>query len=178
MTEWVALLYSVVLTPVRRVKSSDLLELAEVLSLGPAKTVLSTGNLIFQASGVEAELSRRIEGQIAEAWGKPISVLIRSAEDLRRLLAANPFPTQTALDPAKVAVRVMRDPLPADLNTRMSEICSQEEAFALQDRALWIMSQDQLSLSPLARVAGSSKPGIGTFRNASALAKIVAALTT
>ncbi|MEO8242961.1 MAG: DUF1697 domain-containing protein [bacterium] len=173
MTRWVALLYSVVLTQQRRVTSAQLLQLANDLGLAAPKTVLSTGNLIFDAKGDEDGLSDLIERQIAHDWARPIAVLLRSSSDFVNLLATNPFPTH---DPAKVAVRLMRYPPSTDHQTRLAALGNPAEAFAPLDRDLWIATKDHLSTSAMMRAIASPKLGIGTFRSASALTKIAMAL--
>jgi uncharacterized protein (DUF1697 family) len=176
MAVWVALLYSVVLPQARRVTSADLTRLAADLGFSSVRTVLSTGNLIFEAGGEEAELAERIEAEVARGWGKAIAVLLRSAPDWRALVAANPFPEQSRLDPSSVAVRVMRAAPDPAVIAALQARCGPDEAFAVTPRALWLASPHQLSLSPLLRAAASPKAGIGTFRNASAIRKIAAAL--
>ena len=175
MTRWVALLYSVVLSPSRRVTSADLLQLATAIGVLPFKTVLSTGNIIFDADATEADLTHRFEASIARDWGKPIPVLLRTADDWRALVAQNPFAEQSLATPDQVAVRVMRHHPPADLIERLSRHTT-NAAFATTPRALWIASHGQLSQSPLQRAMGSGKLGPGTFRNASAIVRIAAAL--
>lgn len=176
MTQWVGLLYSVILTPTRRVSKADLTLLAQSLGFSAVKTVLSTGNLIFGAEGVEAGLTDLIEARIAESWGRPIPVLLRNAADFRAMVAANPFPEASRLAPAQVAVRVMRQaPAAAEL-ARLQSLSSAEAVFAARERALWVATSTRLSTAPLLRAMGAARMGIGTFRNASALAKIAAAL--
>ena len=176
MTRWIALLYSVILTPQRRVTSADLIHLAEGLGFSDPKTVLSTGNLIFAGAGTEDDLTRRIEAAIVKNWGRPIPVLLRTAADWVDLVAANPFPAESDSTPDKVAVRVMRvPPAPA----RMAEIARHVisgEKIMLTSRAIWIASPQQLSRSALLRAVAAPKSGTGTFRNVSAIGKIAMAL--
>ena len=176
MADWVALLYSVVLTPTRRVTSADLIQLATRLGFSDVKTVLSTGNLIFDVTGEEGELARRIEAEIARSWGKAIPVLLRSAQEWRAMVANNPFPQETLRDAAKVAVRVMRTDPEAEIVARIAARRAVDEGFAATPRALWFASPRQLSVSPLLRAIAAPKVGVGTLRNGSAIAKIAAAL--
>ena len=177
MTCWVALLYSVVLTPSRRVRSADLIDLADNLGFAAARTVLSTNNLIFEASGSEADLAARIEGEMTLIYGKAIPVLLRSADDWRALVAVNPFPDPSRHDPAKVAVRVMRHETDPAMMAKIAARCGADESFAATPRALWLALGQQLSTSPLLRAMGAAaRMGVGTWRNASAIRKIAAAL--
>ena len=176
MTRQVALLYSVVPDGTRRIRSEDLTAIAQAAGALPVRTVLSTGNLILETDQDPALLETALEQAILQRHGKPIPVFLRSAEDWRALVAANPFPEATRRDPSRVAVRILRQhPTPAIL-ARIAGTVAPGEAFATTDRAIWLSSPDQLSTSPLARAIGARWAGEGTFRNASALGKILAAL--
>jgi uncharacterized protein (DUF1697 family) len=176
VTLWVALLYSVVLSPDRRVTKADLLAVAAHAGLERASTVLSTGNLIFGAEGDEAALEARLESAVKDLLGRPIPVFVRCADDLCAVLAANPFPAQTKADPARVGIRILRHVPSPDVVARVSAKAGPAEVFAARGRTFWVAGSGGLSDSPLARAAGAAWAGAGTFRSASALEKIVAAL--
>jgi uncharacterized protein (DUF1697 family) len=172
----VALLYSVILTSDRRIKSAELIGCAIRAGCRNALTVLSTGNLIFDFVGDESETEAALEHALHDMLGKPITVFVRSEAAWRDLVLANPFPAETAADPARVAVRVMRKhPDPAALQ-RIEARIGPQERFAARGRALWLASPVQLSTSPLLRAVASPRVGEGTLRSASALAKITTAL--
>ena len=172
----VALLYSVVLTAERRITSADLIAVANDVGAGPLRTVLSTGNLILSSDKAPATLESALEHSLLRLLGKPIPVFVRTAAEWRALVGANPFPEATRRDPSRVAVRVMRTaPTPAAL-ARIAASAGPDQAFAATDRALWLATPEQLSTTPLSRAVGAGWAGEGTLRNASALAKIMAAL--
>ena len=56
------------------------------------KTVLASGNVVFETEGAsENALRRMIEEQLAARTGQPIGVLIRPIAELEALVAADPF---------------------------------------------------------------------------------------
>lgn len=172
----VALLHSVVLSAGRRVRSADLIAVAIHAGASPVRTVLSTGNLILDADQNPAALEAGLEKAVLDLLGKPIPVFVRSESDWRKLVAANPLPEATRLDPSRVAVRIMRrNPTPAILD-RITSAVGPGEAFAATERALWLSTPHQLSTSALSRAVGARWAGEGTFRNASAIGKITVAL--
>jgi uncharacterized protein (DUF1697 family) len=175
VTLWVALLYSVVLTPLRRVTSADLIGLALDSGLCEPRTVLSTGNLVFSAAGTAGALEAVLESAIRRAWGKPIPVLVRSAPELLALLDANPFPELTAEDPTRVAVRLMRAMPEAAVLEQIGARASADEAFAFTDRALWVATTRPFSETRAWRAMAAPRTGIGTFRSVSSLTRIAAA---
>jgi uncharacterized protein (DUF1697 family) len=176
MTRHVALLYSVVLGPERRVKSLELLRLAEAAGFGAARTSLSSGNLIFEARGKPAELELTLEKAVADHLGRLIPVFVRSEAEWRGILAGNPFPAETLADPSCVAVRILRASPDAGVVARISARREEGERLKVIGRSLWLAAPPGLSQSPMFRAAGSDWAGEGTFRNASAIARIAAAL--
>jgi uncharacterized protein (DUF1697 family) len=172
----VALLYTVVITPSRRVKRAELLEAATQAGLQDARTVLSTGNLIVQADRDEATITAALESALLAICGKRIAVFVRQAPAWRALIAANPFSAETVADPSRVAVRVMRAQPDGQTLARIAAKVSGDARFAATDRALWLATPTQMSDSPLLRAMGAGWAGAGTFRSATALAKITAAL--
>ena len=169
----VALFYSVVLTKSRRITSADLMRIAEAAGVEAVATVLSTGNLLLRGGGDEVALEQRLEAATESLLGKAIPVFVRSAQEVRALIAANPFPDE---NPSRVAVRVLRHPAsPASLD-RIAARLRPGEYFAAQPRALWLATTTDLSASPLLTAVSARWVGQGTLRSASALGKIAAAL--
>ena len=71
MRTWVALLYSIVLGPGRRVVMADLRALAGELGFERPRTLLATGNLIFEAEAADARaVEARLEPAFAARFGK------------------------------------------------------------------------------------------------------------
>jgi uncharacterized protein (DUF1697 family) len=176
VTLWVAFLYSVVLSAERRVKSSELLAAAAVAGLRDARTVLSTGNLAFRSDALaEAELAMRIEAAVEAVCGRRIAVYLRTGADLRAILDRNPFPEESRLRPASVAVRLMAAAPAVEVIGRLEGLAVAGERFAGIGRELWVASDRPLSGSALVRAAGSARSGAGTMRSISALQKIACA---
>lgn len=108
----VALLYSVVLGPARRVIMSELKALAADLGLGAPQTLVASGNLLFVApEGLsDGALEARLEPAFRARFGRPVDIIVKGAEAFAAMVRANPFPTEAEAAPASVHVRVMRDP--------------------------------------------------------------------
>ena len=71
MSTFIALLHSIVLTPDRRVIMEDLRALAKDLGYREPRTLVSTGNLVFEADDVRPhELEVALEEGFEEKFGK------------------------------------------------------------------------------------------------------------
>jgi len=62
----------------------------ESLRFKNVRTLLASGNVVFQAPPAPA-LEKKIEKALREVFGREIGVLVRSLEALRRLAASRPF---------------------------------------------------------------------------------------
>jgi uncharacterized protein (DUF1697 family) len=99
----VGLLRGVNLGPSRKLKMADLR--AAVASLGhtDVETYLQSGNVVFTpAKGAPiGDLGAGITRALAEAVGMDVNVLTRTGNQMRKLVAANPYDRE---DPTKVVV--------------------------------------------------------------------------
>jgi uncharacterized protein (DUF1697 family) len=174
---WVALLYSIVLGPGRRVVMADLKAMAEGLGLERPRTLLATGNLIFEteAAGARA-VEARLEPAFAAAFGRPIDIIVREGTEWPRLMAGNPFPEAAAREPARVAVRVMREPLPEGAEARLAAFVGAGERVAVAGGDLWVHLPEGFAPSRLPGAITPKRMGIGTFRNWNTVRRIGAVL--
>jgi uncharacterized protein (DUF1697 family) len=90
MTAYAALLRGVNLGK-RQLKMEDLRNVAAGLGLEDPKTYIASGNLLFRSKKGEAALKAELEAAIAEHMGANVGVMIRTADELAGVVAANPF---------------------------------------------------------------------------------------
>lgn len=162
---WVALLYSVVLAPGRRVESVALRSLAADLGFGEARTLAATGNLVFTAEGEASAIEARLAAGVADRLGRAIPVFVRDAAAWRRLVVGNPFRAAAEAAPASVHVRVMREPVTPEAVAALEAKRAEGEGLAVVDGDLWIRLPQGFASSRLATAAGAARVGAGTFRN-------------
>lgn len=167
MTTYVALLYSIVLGQGRRLVMADLRAMAESLDLEAPRTLVSTGNLVFEAKGATvAQLEQRLEAAFEPLFGRHVDIIVRSAADWRQLVAGNPFPKESAADASRVMVRVMRKPVADDVAAALEPYLANGERLKLVAGDLWVHFPHEPSQSKL---LGALTPkrlgGAGTSRN-------------
>lgn len=81
----------------KKIRMAELKSLYESLGFSNVTTYVQSGNVVFDADSTDAvELITRIEAAIAERFGFDVTVLLRTADDLRRILDNNPFPDAEA----------------------------------------------------------------------------------
>lgn len=119
MQTYVTLLYSIGLGEGRRLVMSDLRAMAEDLGLKNARTLIATGNLVFEARAYKiSSLEQRLETAFEKTFGRHVDIIVRGAKDWLKLAAGNPFADQSVDAGDQVAVRVMREPVPRTLPRR------------------------------------------------------------
>ena len=89
---------------------SDLRKAFEGAGFTDVKTVLSSGNVVFDATGSPATLERRAEAAMMKHLGRSFMTLVRPIDALRRLLASDPYASFRLGPQAKRIVTVLRRP--------------------------------------------------------------------
>jgi uncharacterized protein (DUF1697 family) len=166
MATFVALLYSIVLTPERRVIMKDLCAMATDLGFKQPRTLASTGNLVFETEETDVpRLESRLEAGFETRFGKHVDIIVRSAQAWRETVAGNPFPDESERDGSRVALRIMRKPLQDAAIGALQPYLSSNERLALAGGDLWASFQGQPSESRLLGALTTKRLGIGTSRN-------------
>ncbi|WP_342361971.1 DUF1697 domain-containing protein [Terrarubrum flagellatum] len=165
MTIYVALLHSVVLTPQRRVIMSDLRAMAEEIGFRNPRTLVSTGNLIFETKQKSvAQIEKKLETAFASRFGRIVDIIARSADGWRAIVSANPFPEESGRDGDRVAARIMRKPLDDEALAALRPY-QKDERLAVVAGDLWCSFAGKPSESRLLPAMTTKRLGVGTSRN-------------
>jgi uncharacterized protein (DUF1697 family) len=106
MRVFVALLRAVNVGGTGKLAMSDLTQLCVAEGFERVKTYIQSGNVVFRTSLSEAQVARRLGRALAQKMGQPVSVLVRTAAELRAILKNNPFPSA---EPSRVVVMFLSD---------------------------------------------------------------------
>ena len=112
MTSYVALLRSVNLLGSSTLRMGDLRALADEIGLGSARTFIASGNLLFTSKLGETKLRQILEQRLEAHMGRPVTVIVRTADEMEQVLRANPFPEAAG---NIVLAIFMNEPPPAEL---------------------------------------------------------------
>jgi uncharacterized protein (DUF1697 family) len=174
MTTYIALLRAVNVGGRNLVPMASLRECAAALGLGHPKTLLQSGNLVFDASASKtASLERVLEAEIAGRLGLQNDVVVRAAAEWDRLIAQNPFPAEAASDPAHLVVMVLKgSAAPADV-ARLQASIRGREVVKGEGRHLYFVYPDGIGDSKLtASVIEKAVGTRGTARNWNTILKL------
>lgn len=94
MPRYVALLRGINIGVRKRIAMADLTALVEGLGHSRVKTYVNSGNVAFSTPTVmnDLDLAQDIETALIAVHGLDVSVVVRSGEELARIVEENPFP--------------------------------------------------------------------------------------
>lgn len=104
MTTYVALLCAVNVGGTGKLPMAELRALLEGLGYKNVETYIQSGNAVFDAKGTAAAVTRAVTAALAQHIGAPVGVMLRTHEELGRVIAENPFAAEAAADGARVHV--------------------------------------------------------------------------
>src|SRR5260370_1265960 len=123
---------------------TDLKEICEDLGFAAVRTYIASGNVVFTSRKSEAAIKTALEKRLEAYAGKPVGVVVRTAEEMARVLSDNPFPKAAPnrtmavfLDsaPPTDALAGIRGPKHDEIAKRRSEHgIDQREFFAVEPR--------------------------------------------
>jgi len=125
------------------VKMDELRKVFESLGFRNVKTVLASGNVLFEAHGGDAvALSQEISGKLEDLLGRKITVVVRSVEEIMALAAREPFKEISVTSGARPIVTFITD----DLRDRDFSVPLPHEGFlilSISDGIICSVSYDQ-----------------------------------
>ena len=92
------------------IKMDTLRKALEDIGLQNVKTILASGNVVFDAASTsESTIAKKIERCVEDTFGKEIVVIVRSIGDLQKMVASNPFKSIPADSKTKFYVTLLPD---------------------------------------------------------------------
>jgi uncharacterized protein (DUF1697 family) len=163
----------------RSVQMAALKTMVSDLGYGQPRTLLQTGNIVFDLDAGRrekaADIEQRLEHEITARAGLQSDVFVRSVAEWDDAIAANPFPNAATADPAHlVMVTLKAAPRSPAVAALRASIRGREEVTAL-GRHLYVVYPDGIGTS---RLTGSSIERTlstrGTARNWNTVLKLAA----
>jgi uncharacterized protein (DUF1697 family) len=171
MTLFLALLRGINVGPRNQVKMADLQQACTALGLQKVETYIRSGNVIFTSPLIEPELHAQLETHLAETFGFPILVLLRTAAEIARIVADCPYSpaeqaaAQTANQEGEsFYVSLFATEAPAEILARLEALRTPTDDFRLQGRELYLLLRHSIRNSKLA-AALPQIWGTSTVRN-------------
>jgi len=174
MTRYVALLRAVNLAGRNTVAMADLRAWIQELGFVNPRTLLNSGNVVFEGA---TQSSERLEAKLEADARKRLKIdtpfVVRTGDELRRVIARNPFLKEAATDPGHLLVVFAKANLtPANVNALEAAIVGRERVKG-DGRHLYAVYPDGVGRSKLTAALIDRTLGVaGTARNWNTVQKL------
>ncbi len=174
MPRYVAVLRAINLGAHNRIAMADLRAMCDTIGLANARTLLASGNLVFETRATSgAQLERLLEAASTTHLGVTTDYFVRSAREWQAIVDANPFPAEAKSDPDHLVMMCLRDaPGPAAVALLQSAITGREIVRAKGKQAYFVypdgIGRSKLSIAVIEKALGTR----GTARNWNTVRKL------
>jgi len=158
-----------------KIKMDALRALYESMKLREAQTYVQSGNVIFRTDErYIARLAKRIEDGIERKLGFRPDVILRTATEMREVIARNPFAKRRGIEPSKLLVTFLGSDPGAEAREKILQIKCDPEELRIEGRELYIYFPNGIGRSKLSW-AGLEKTlkTPGTARNWNSVTKML-----
>jgi uncharacterized protein (DUF1697 family) len=167
MTTYIALLRGINVGGHRLIKMADLKALYEAMGFGAVQTYIQSGNVVFQADEAEQPLRQRLEQRIAETFGFPVTVTLRTHGALARVIADCPFAPDALAEGENLYVALLAEaPASSSIERLLASKTTEPDEFRLLGQEVYLLYRQNMRQTQLTNGFLESKLGVSaTTRN-------------
>jgi uncharacterized protein (DUF1697 family) len=166
MNSFVALLRAVNVGGTGKLAMSDLKALCEKTGFESVRTYIASGNVVFKSKKSEVQVKATLEAKLGDFTGKPEVVIVRTSDEIAKVVAANPFPSAPG---NRVVAIFLNKAVPPDTLKTVTG-CAAHEEVHLGKREIYVRYDEGMGHSKL-RIPIANE---GTARNMNTVAKLAA----
>ena len=165
MPVFIALLRAINVGGTGKLPMSDLRSLCEKVGFRKVRTYIASGNVVAEKGDAEAEAKAALEAELQAYAGKPVGMIVRTAAEMSKVLANNPFTDRSA---SRTVAIFLDHALSPDA---LKDVKGQaNEELRLGAREIYVHYPEGIGRSKL-RIPAA---GGGTARNMNTIAKLAA----
>lgn len=176
MATHVALLRGINVGGRNMIAMADLRDLFAALGFTGAKSLLQSGNLVFESDRqTGAALEQRLEVESARRFNVTVDYFVRTAEEWATMIDRNPFPSEAKRDPSHLVLTCLKSaPAAKDVKSLQSAIAG-PEILRVVGNQLYIVYPEGIGRSTLTNTLIERKLGSrATGRNWNTVLKLAA----
>jgi uncharacterized protein (DUF1697 family) len=130
-------------------KMERLRELCAQVGAKNVRTYVQTGNVVFEGDGTAEKWTQALERKLAGETRLPVSVLLRTATEMKKVLAGNPFAKERGIDFARVGVVFLQEAPSKAVLEKMRGVDVGNERFHCAGREIYIHCPDGFARTKL-----------------------------
>jgi uncharacterized protein (DUF1697 family) len=158
-----------------KIKMDALRALYESLKFTGCQTFIQSGNVIFKTKERNlAKLSSQIQTAIERSFGFRPDVILRTSEELRDVVARNPFAKRRGIEPGKLLVTFLASAPTAQARDNLLKLKTNGEELRIDGRELYTYFPDGMGRSKIWPLIERTLKVSGTGRNWNSVTKMLA----
>ena len=167
MPIYIAMLRGINVSGHKTIKMDELRASFLALGMRGVKTYVQSGNVIFAAArSSPAGLTKQIAGRIRQDFGFVVPVILRTQTELQNVIQSNPFAKMKSIDPAKLHVTFLSEPVPKDALKKLEALARAPDQVRLGGREIYLYCPDGYGRTKLSNTALERVLSVGaTTRN-------------
>ena len=174
MAAIVCMLRGVNLLKHNRISMEDLRALCEALGLQGARTWVQSGNVVFQTKEKDlAKLARKIEDAIEKKLGFRPAVMLRTAAEMKSVVARNPFVKRRDIENGKLLVTFLGPVPTGEMREAVLAIKGHPEEARMDGREVYVYYPNGMGRSKFAPLLERALKKTGTARNWNTVTKLL-----
>jgi uncharacterized protein (DUF1697 family) len=139
MPVYVAMLRGINVGGHKKIKMDQLRASFGSMGFSRVKTYIQSGNVVFKATKTSpSALCKRIEAQILEEFGHSVSVIVRTADEMKQVVTGNPFLKEKGTDPDKLHVLFLSQAPKPSAVEQVSALKSRSEQMRCINQELYL----------------------------------------
>ncbi|HEY1337331.1 MAG TPA: DUF1697 domain-containing protein [Bryobacteraceae bacterium] len=154
----ISMLRAVNLAKHNRISMDALRGIYEDLGFRDVRTYVQSGNVVFQTSAKDlARMAKRIEDAIEAKFKFRPAVILRTPEEMKAVVARNPFAGRKGIEPARLAVFFLACTPDGATRQKLESLETAPEELRVGERELFIyypngMARPKLPIAKLERI--------------------------
>lgn len=173
MVIYIALLRGINVSGHNKIKMAELRSTLEALGLSQVQTYIQTGNVLFKSEESQEQLRLRIEDAIKANFGISITVVLRTAEELERIIANCPYADVNLAKGESIHVSVLTEAPPQKVVDLLASSERNNDKYHIHGREIYFLFRQSILDSKLAK--NMQKLGnAATTRNWNTMNKVAA----
>jgi uncharacterized protein (DUF1697 family) len=170
---YIALLRGINVGKAKRVAMAELRAMVEGLGYRDVRTMLNSGNVVFQSARSDDKVAMKIEQALANELHIAAKVTVLTAAELATAVAENPL-LKVATDPSRLLMAVLRDPADRKKLLSLAKQSWGDDALAVGQRVAYLWCPNGILDSRAADAVNRALGDAVTARNWATILKLQA----
>ncbi len=147
---YIALLRGINVVGKKIVRMKDLSHMFESMKFRNVRTYLQSGNVIFESPPTAPQvIAKKIGKKVEEKFGFPVSVILRTPDEMKKLIAANPLLKDKTVQRERLHVTFLSTPPDGKTISALDMKKEPNEKFIIKGREIYLYCPNGYGVSKL-----------------------------